>query len=146
MNLLKKVMLVICIVLVATNAFSEDNPNKVYEVPFEGPALQQIDSLQASEESYQKILAELEQIKSSKPDSENQTVRILIFPKYPTDSASSYDLLISAMKDMPEGSNNRFEYFASYKMISTEVNQAGLEYLYSLGTLDLSLDKVVFFD
>jgi len=141
---LLKVVAVVCTVVFSSSSLSMSDQNKEPELtPEPNYYLTQgaVDPLQQREESYQEILAELEQVKVWNPDDENPEVNIAVFPQSPMGKTEAYDFLMSVMRDMPEGSNSGFRYFNDGSMVTTKVNRVGVDYLYSLGTVDLSSTK-----
>ena len=137
MNVLK-VVVVICTVVFSIQVFSMGDSNKEPELvpdPSTYSALNVKTPEQIREEAYQSLVTELQQIQSTDSENENPTVEIYILPQASIDESQVYDFLMGVMKDMPEGSNNGFEYSKALSMVVVQVNQAGVEYLYSLGTV-----------
>ena len=146
MNVLKNVAVVICTVVVSTSVFAiEDSDQDEVGLPEPSPFTVEVvkSPEQIREESYQQLLAELDKLQEYNPGNQNPKVKVGVSPQVEMSNLEAYDLLVGLMRDMPEGTSRGFRYFEGEKFIIAKLSRAGIDYLYSLGVVNLFSTKVV---
>jgi len=136
-----KIVVVICTAVFSSHVLSVNDLSKEGELVPDPSTYSSFDVKtpeQIREETYQRIVNKLEQMKLSNPDNDNPRLIISISadPAY-VEADTVYDFLMSTMQDMPKESYYSFEYLrdGDSGLVFAKVNREGVEYLNSLGSI-----------